>query len=114
MNPLALPNPNRWKDTGVALLVTAQRTDVPLRQMTNEHQTFRELGHDALLSSSESQHSIISILPGQRQSFSFGTDFPLPSGKFEVWCSFRVRLFDTQGRELIFGEIVSTRFPLRR
>lgn len=113
-DPVALPHPNQWMQSGMAFHVTARRSDVPLAQMSNEHQTFLELGQDALTAAPASTAPRITLAPGQRQIFSFDARLPLAPGKYEIWGAFIARLFNEQGNEVMLGELVSPRMPISR
>lgn len=112
---LVVPHPSRWTETGMALQVTARRSDVPLAQMSNEHQTFVELGQDALVSESASTVPPVPTLePGKKRVFSFNVRLPLAAGKYDVWGALILQLLTEQGKELLTGELVSPKFPLAR
>lgn len=111
---LVVPHPSRWMETGMALHVTARRSDVPLAQMSNEHQTFVELGQDALASASASTVPRPTLEPGQKQLFSFNVRLPLPAGKYDIWGALILQLLTEQGKERLTGELVSPKFPLVR
>lgn len=111
---LALPHPGQWLNAGMALHVTARRTDIPLAQMSNEHQAFLELGQKELASAPIPIAPRITLAPGQSQVFSFSAHLPLPPGKYEMWAAFIVQLLSEQGNEFMLGELVSPRLAVKR
>lgn len=111
---VALPHPSRWADMGMALHVTARRSDVPLAQMSNEHQTLVELGQGALASAPTPMVPRITLAPGQKQLFSFNARLPLSAGKYEIWGAMILQSLNEQGEALLVGELVSPKTPLAR
>lgn len=111
---LSFPAPAKWKAAGMALHVTARRSDIDMAKMTNEDQAFYELGKSALLSEDKPDVALISIPPGKSQMFLFDANLTLKRGSYEVWGAMVLHLFNEQGVEFMQGELVSKRLPLSR
>lgn len=113
-NAVAVPHPDHWAESGMAFHLSVRRKDVPLAEMSNEHQTFLELGREALVSVPALTAAQVTIQPGQRQVLSFGVHLPLSPGRYEAWGALLVRLFAENGNAIMLGELLSTRLPIVR